>query len=362
MGEGIPLILRATIPKAEAHETLMLQALYNYLPFWQHVVEFILANVVFGSLLGFTNSNYYPARKWNKIITARVKKTLSLFERLLFVLLLITFVSNCYYKSKLGLLYISNMTFPCHVLNILWLLIFACRSSFVQSFIPSIQCHKISLFTFNILVFLIHNAFIALAFPDTTDCKFFLQIPMYYIQHSLLVLIPFYYLYSQKLEVDRSDYYFLLLSIATSGLFHYDVHLILGLYTHVNVNYLIWPPPGLPFFVGRFYRPKLIVALACAEWISGYPVIVIAQWIFTKLRNESNKDQNIRDKKKEEEEEEQEIKTKLSSSSSSSSSNVSSGGNYSNEEGPSRSSSPVTHDTTGLTRVSIKNDYHLTHY
>eukprot|EP01089_Gocevia_fonbrunei_P020191 TRINITY_DN7449_c0_g1_i4.p1 TRINITY_DN7449_c0_g1~~TRINITY_DN7449_c0_g1_i4.p1 ORF type:complete len:285 (+),score=10.02 TRINITY_DN7449_c0_g1_i4:35-889(+) len=241
------------------------EQLYQYLPWEQHLIELFFVNLigwggVYFLIKKYPKRNLEPSKKFST--------PLSIIEKILLINLIISYLCNLYYKGSLGLHYLTNMTFPCHVLTLIYIILLSSKS------------FKITHFLWNTMVFLTHNTLLALSLPDTSDVRFPFQMEVFYLQHISLLFAPLLFLWNDRFKIDRTDTYFFWMSIFTVTLFHYDVHLILGLIFKVNVNYLVWPPPNIGFFIGRFYRLKLMIALQFAMWVSGY----VKVWVFLKIK------------------------------------------------------------------------------
>ena len=85
----------------------------------------------------------------------------------------------------------------------------------------------------------------ALAVPDTKDCDFFLQKPVFWVQHLALFFAPMILLWNGRWPVLESDWVLFFASATCyAAIGHYNLQMISGILSGINVNYTITPPPG----------------------------------------------------------------------------------------------------------------------
>ena len=157
------------------------------------------------------------------------------------------------------------MVMPCNVLwtvSLLTTLIPAARDILVQCF-----------YSFQILVWVVF------VISDTSDLKMPFEIEFFWINHILLVTVPFYYLLSSRVPVKLCVLDFLkwwLLSCSTTGIFYFAVVTPLAISTRLNLNYMLSPPPGVPFSSENF-RLQSMAAMAFGFFISRLITVAIYQ-------------------------------------------------------------------------------------
>ncbi|GMI37274.1 hypothetical protein TrCOL_g10045 [Triparma columacea] len=131
------------------------------------------------------------------------------------------------YANKLAF-----MVMPC---NMLWTV------SLLATLIPAardtlVQC----MYSLQILVWVVF------VISDTSDLKMPFEIQFFWINHVLLVLVPFYYLFTSKVPAKLCVLDFLkwwLLSCSVTGIFYFGFVTPLAVLTRLNLNYMLSPPP-----------------------------------------------------------------------------------------------------------------------
>jgi hypothetical protein len=80
---------------------------------------------------------------------------------------------------------------PCHVITTVELLVlFAPHGSFIDMTI-----------VFNLMLYWVWNPLIAILQPDLRDYKHFRDLFNYFFQHALIILIPFYLLFTRQYDL-----------------------------------------------------------------------------------------------------------------------------------------------------------------
>ena len=109
----------------------------------------------------------------------------------------------------------------------------------------------------------------ALAVPDLEGLRV-INIVCFWGQHWTLVLLPLYLISLDRfpLHAHYSHAYFLQASGFMGGLCCFVLHQVVSLTVSMNVNYLLFPPPGQPIR-GRFYLYGLTLAVMGTGYIAG---------------------------------------------------------------------------------------------
>jgi len=240
-------------------------AKFWYLSPKQHIIETIIANVGFISLILVA---LYIRKKQNfpkcpgidyeddddDDHAANNIQNLPFWGLVLRTLLSACFIITSYHKymgQKLG-----YMLMPCHFATL---------------------CYLYSMYTtnyrrantmFNIAIHFMFFTVLALALPDFTHFSLFGEVFNFWAHHWILLIVPLYLLVSGHYIIDQRDSYYFLLAVGLGGLVHFDIQAPAGFLSGLNVNYLFWPPPKSPF-KGQYFRWYLTVALVLCAWISG---------------------------------------------------------------------------------------------
>lgn len=268
---------------------------YGFLSMREHVEDVIISNVLMGALLALGLWSH-RRRKHDPLKMVDKKQALSVVEWALVATLSLSFFLNLFYKAGLGWVHLASMLFPCHVLSLSYVYILCSHST------------KRATYIFNFIVFYTHNTALALLFPDMENVKFFLQREVFWIQHVTLLLAPYLLVWSKRFELYRGEKHgvdFLMKAIAVMFLFHINLHLIPGLFTGINLSYLLWPPNAATFWQGRLYKYKMAALLTFCACIAGYPALWAVQFargfydrlVGSKSAKKKNSGSSIKEKK-----------------------------------------------------------------
>jgi len=240
---------------------------YDFLSMREHVEDIIISNVLMGALLALGLWSH-RRRQHDALKMVNKKQALSVVEWMLVATLSLSFFLNLFYKAGLGWVHLASMLFPCHVLSLSYVYILCSHNT------------KRATYIFNFIVFYTHNTALALLFPDMENVKFFLQREVFWIQHVTLLLAPYLLVWNKRFELYRGEKHgvdFLMKAIAVMFLFHINLHLVPGLFTGINLSYLLWPPNAATFWQGRLYKYKMAALLTFCACIAGYPALWAVQ-------------------------------------------------------------------------------------
>ena len=115
---------------------------------------------------------------------------------------------------------------------------------------------------------------LAIATPDTTDHVFRFETLNFWVEHYLLVAVPFLIVRS----FDFSKVLTIEMAVTIWGLFlayHCLVLFPLSLRSYANVNYVLKPPSGPLEMFGTYYR--LPMTLFCLILTIGFNIYIIPQ-------------------------------------------------------------------------------------
>ncbi|XP_011409793.2 PREDICTED: transmembrane protein 164-like [Amphimedon queenslandica] len=160
------------------------------------------------------------------------------------LLVLLTFVFGIELGFKLASKQVLYLLNPCHVITIA--LIYLLASS------PS----PTSVAVLRLVIHYLYGAFIAMILPDTHARHYHGEIPLYWIQHFMIFfVVPPYLVYSWGIKVlepfKEMSWSFFTGSIF--GIHHLYIMQPIGILTQVNLNFMLCPATGDPFY-GPYYR------------------------------------------------------------------------------------------------------------
>jgi hypothetical protein len=215
----------------------------------QHVLECLICSIMCALFLirsYLTLSKYHPPTK-----TAAIRPPLALR-----LITLVVVSLQFYYKAQgySGKMYFWVM--PC---NMNWLLLF------VLSFYPGLSWGASHLLL-QMCVSFSGLAVIALLVPDTSDLVLPFEVPYFFTSHALLSIYPFYFVATGQISTlppvtgtkqhNVMEYFLVWWSFACStfGLFYFGIVTPLSIYSGINLNYMLSPPPNQNILIGPWYR------------------------------------------------------------------------------------------------------------
>lgn len=157
---------------------------------------------------------------------------LNFIERILGFTLIVNIIAQLIYKTLRGWRVLSYMLQPCHVATVLMLYCF-----YTTNYKRAVVVFQVSLhYTFFTIL--------AIAVPDLAQLHLPLEVTNFWIQHYAILIAPLYVLFFSNRFPLSPSVSTTLLAIGFGGLFHYLFQLPAGMVTGINVNYMLWPPPG----------------------------------------------------------------------------------------------------------------------
>ncbi|KAG0371281.1 TMEM164 family-domain-containing protein [Gamsiella multidivaricata] len=217
-----------------------------YLSPRRHTVEFLIYNVVFfqtaryfyhralspGSPISKMFASYEPPLKKSKIEIA-VMATLA-------ISLMITVVQKWFRGGMIFLLQ------PCHMSAMMLIIILAGPKS-----------KKWPHILLNVYFHIMWGTMLALLSPDLRDYDLFFEIENFYIEHYLLLFVPFYMIWSNRYVIWPVSIDVAFMSFSLFALYHSFILSSMALLRGQNLNYLLMPPPGPLQAFGKWYRPVM---------------------------------------------------------------------------------------------------------
>jgi len=227
----------------------------------QHVGDIILAHIFFGLCAYFGLSSEEEKRKTNNGNNKKtVSKPLHPVEHIFRVVLTLNIILQLIYKTLRGWRILGYMLQPCHITTCLYLFCLYTKN------------HHLGNRVFQLSIHYMFFTALALLVPDLNQLHLPFEQSNFWIQHWALLGAPLVMLLiSRRYHPMAPSFKNSLLAIGLGGLFHFDVQLPLAFLTGVNINYMLWPPPGVPSWMSNWmYRYYLCFALVLLAFLCGY--------------------------------------------------------------------------------------------
>lgn len=245
----------------------------NFLPFRQRVLETLLwssATLILAFLGWMIKSpvtikvdyNRMPSRTGRRVILA--------------IFGLVYGIEIGYKLSGNQVIWLLN---PCHVMTAL------------QIYLLAAPCTVLTTAVFRIHIYFINGAVLALLFPVTNSLFYPLETEIYWIQHLMILVVPFYLLRlgGQYSLEPRSDCGWALLAYSIQGLYHWLVLQPIGIGLSTNLNNMVCPAVSDPFH-GPHYRTIAMLHQGLLIPLFGKIYAIIADFFITKFSLTRSKD------------------------------------------------------------------------
>ncbi|KAL0079695.1 TMEM164 family-domain-containing protein [Phycomyces blakesleeanus] len=236
-----------------------------YIPPRQHAIEILCLSTAFAcSSFYFLERTILRSGTWIQTLLATFVPLgpATLTEKLLLTSLVASLGLTLSHKIKR-----KNVLFmlqPCHVSALLLILVMAWPDK--RSAIPQLL--------FNVYLHTQWGGLAALMFPDLRDHKLVGETFNFFAEHILILVAPFYMIYSGRYLVLPSTPSMALLSFSIYGFFHSPLLHFCALRSGLNLNYLFTPPPlKVLLKLGPMYRVALYSTAFVAMFATRYLIV-----------------------------------------------------------------------------------------
>jgi len=203
---------------------------YNFMPFQMTIIEAIIVSLLCTSAMFIAKNLKVNENQLKK--RAKPKK-MTILDHIFGLILLTNLILVIYYKLVSHK--VIDLLQPCHV-NTMIMLIVIYGSQSISDLAFNVFLHEGIWATALAVMFPLSRYY----YPNPFELE------NYYIQHYVLIFIPFFYTYIERHEIEMSNR----MSIITAAaivLYHYVVLLPFNLYFKTNVNYILYPPESGSF-------------------------------------------------------------------------------------------------------------------
>lgn len=231
-----------------------------YLPAETHVVEGFWT-LLFSCI--FIYASQFGGMKHTKWPAGRSPPTR--LEKVIRTILTINLAAQVMYKTYRGWKVLTYMLQPCHAESALLL------------YVMYTSNHKMATRVFQISLHYMFFTTLAIAVPDLASLQLPFEQVNFWVQHYILVVVPIYLIAVRRFELSPS-WGLTSLAIGFGMFFHFYVQAPAALLSGVNVNYMLWPPPGVPPIIANaHYRIILTFTFMLLATLTGYylPKLVI---------------------------------------------------------------------------------------
>ncbi|CAO3621365.1 unnamed protein product [Mucor fragilis] len=176
---------------------------------------------------------------YNLLKSARNRPPRSLMETVCLILMIASYAVTVVHKSVTGTKYFLLQ--PCHASAVILVIIMAWPNDRSQ-FVPQLL--------FNIYLHTLWGSVLALVFPDLRDHDMLGEVSNFFLEHGLILVLPFYLLTTKRyvvlpLNLDMALFSFFLYASYHSPLLH-----AVSLWSGYNINYTLVSPA----LIGHWYR------------------------------------------------------------------------------------------------------------
>ncbi|KAI7889304.1 TMEM164 family-domain-containing protein [Mucor mucedo] len=221
---------------------------------------------------------------YNLLVENKARPLRSWFENICLVTMVASYVVTVIHKAHTGTEFFLLQ--PCHVSAVILIVIMAWPNGMSQ-FTPQLL--------FNIYLHTLWGSILALVFPDLRDHDMLGEVFNFFLEHGLILLLPFYMLTTKRyvvlpLNVDMALFSFFLYASYHSPLLH-----AVSLWSGYNINYTLVPPTlGFLIEAGNWYRLIMYSAAFLLMFVTRYVLVEPFIKVFVGITPQ----QKLEDKKK----------------------------------------------------------------
>ncbi|ORY93119.1 transmembrane protein [Syncephalastrum racemosum] len=231
-----------------------------------HAIELVSLAPLLVALAAFSGWRlFHPTTKAYQLLadTTTPVPPQSWLERILLLTMIASFSITAIHKVLTGtLLFLLQ---PCHASAVL-LIVVMCWPARVYPFIPRLL--------FNVYLYTLWGAVLALVFPDLRDHDMFGEIFNFFLEHTLVLVLPLYLILTRRYVILPASFSMALFSFFVYAAYHSPVLHVISLASGYNINYVL-VPPALSFLIaaGVFYRYVMYLTAFLMMFLARYGIV-----------------------------------------------------------------------------------------
>jgi len=155
---------------------------------------------------------------------------------------------------------------------------------------------------FNIAIHYGFFTLLAIVVPDLINKTDILELEIFWIHHYILLVMPLYEIWINRFPLSNNDsyWYWYWAAVAYGGFAHFAAQNPAALVSGINVNYMLFPPPRVPWPLNtKYYRVFFTATFFFLPWVWGYVVprvvSLIKSLLILDLKNTYNKQSPTQD-------------------------------------------------------------------
>ncbi|KAI8640938.1 transmembrane protein [Parasitella parasitica] len=235
------------------------------------VVPFYLAmTAYFGYKAVVKNTQNFSMLK-----TVKNRPSRPALETLCLILVIASYAVTVIHKSVTGTKYFLLQ--PCHASAVILIVIMAWPNDMPQ-FVPQLL--------FNIYLHTLWGSVLALVFPDLRDHDMLGEVFNFFLEHGLILVLPFYLLTTKRYVVLPLDVNMALFSFFLYASYHSPLLHAVSLWSGYNINYtLVSPALGFLIVIGHWYRFVMYGSAFILMFITRYVVVELFSKAFLNVKD-----------------------------------------------------------------------------
>ncbi|KAI7908265.1 uncharacterized protein BX663DRAFT_493557 [Cokeromyces recurvatus] len=232
-----------------------------------HGIEFLIIVPFYLIMTVYFGYKAIILNKKNYNTLINIKKTVrpkrSWFETMCLIIMILSYTVTVIHKL------ISHTNYfllqPCHVSAVILIIIMSWPDNDYQ-YIPQLL--------FNVYLHTLWGSVLALVFPDLRDHDLLGEVFNFFLEHVLILVLPFYMLTTKRYVILSLNINMALFSFFLYASYHSPFLHAISLWSGFNINYtLVTPAIGFLIVIGHWYRFAMYGAAFILMFLTRYIVV-----------------------------------------------------------------------------------------